>query len=254
MTSNPLVSKLEHGATLRDEDRAQLEKLCEPMVEVSARKSIIEEGDEPDDVHLVMQGLGCRYNLLENGNRSITALLFPGDFCNLHVAILGQMDHGIATLAPSHIVKIPRTTIEDLMNNPRIVRALWWATLVDEGTMRAWLVSAGRQADRQMAHLFCELLARLEAVGLATEGTFDFPVTQEDLGDMLGASIVHVNKTLKALREKGLVLFDGKRVTLPDPTKLAEFAEFDPLYLHLENAALKKPSRPRRVSSGSRAE
>jgi hypothetical protein len=58
MTSNPLVSKLEHGATLRDEDRARLEKLCEPMVEVSARKSIIDEGDEPDDVHLVMQGLG----------------------------------------------------------------------------------------------------------------------------------------------------------------------------------------------------
>lgn len=86
MTSNPLVSKLEYGTTLSDEDRARLEKLCEHTVEVSARKSIIEEGDKPDDVHLVMQGLGCRYTLLENGNRSITALLLPGDFCNLHVA------------------------------------------------------------------------------------------------------------------------------------------------------------------------
>lgn len=107
--------------------------------------------------------------------------------------------------------------------------------------MRAWLVSAGRrQANRQMAHLFCELLARLEAVGLADEGKFDFPVTQEDLGDILGASTVHVNKTLKALREKGLVLFDGKRVTIPDPTRLAEFAEFDPLYLHLRNRGAQK--------------
>ena len=157
------------------------------------------------------------------------------------MSLLGQMDHGIATLASSRIVKIPRTTIEDLINNPRIVRALWWSTLVDEGTMRAWLVSAGRrQANRQMAHLFCELLARLEAVGLADEGKFDFPVTQEDLGDILGASTVHVNKTLKALREKGLVLFDGKRVTIPDPTRLAEFAEFDPLYLHLRNRGAQK--------------
>ena len=97
------------------------------------------------------------------------------------------MDHGIATLASSRIVKIPRATIEDLINNPRIVRALWWSTLVDKGRA-PWLVSSGRrQANRQMAHLFCELLARLEAVGLADEGK-RLPSAQEDLGDILGAS------------------------------------------------------------------
>ena len=120
------------------------------------------------------------------------------------------------------------------MSQSRILRALWWSTLVEEGTLRAWLVSAGRRrAVRQMAHLFCELLARMEAVRLATAGTFDFPVTQEDIADMLGTSIVHVNRTLKALREKGLLLFDGKTVTIPDPARLAEYADFNPSYLHL---------------------
>lgn len=64
---------------------------------ISYGQLLLREG-KPDNVHLVKEGLGCRYTLLENGNRSVTALLLPGDFCNLHVAILGQMDHGIANV------------------------------------------------------------------------------------------------------------------------------------------------------------
>lgn len=128
--------------------------------------------------------------------------------------------------------------IEDLINNPRIVRALWWSTLVDEGTMRAWLVSSGRrQANRQMAHLFCELLARLEAVGLADEGNSTFPSRRRISGIYLELQQVHGNKTLKALRENGLV-------TIPDPTRMAEFAEFDPLYLHLRKRHTQKSVAP----------
>lgn len=76
--------------------------------------------------------------------------------------------------------------------------------------MRAWLVSSGRrQANRQMAHLFCELLARLEAVGLADEGNSTFPSRRRISGIYLELQQVHGNKTLKALRENGLVLFDS---------------------------------------------
>jgi CRP-like cAMP-binding protein len=211
--------------------------VCRRSRLVSAGQSIINEGQVPSDVHLVLEGLACRYKLMPNGERSIVGFLIPGDFCDLHVAILGRMDHGIAAIADSRIVEIPYETIADLTDNhPRINRALWWATLVDEATLRAWLANSGhRQANRQMAHLFCELLARMKAVGLEVDGSFRLPITQDDLGDALGISTVHVNRILKALRGKGLIIFDGKSLTVPDMDRLEAYAGFDVSYLHLHD-------------------
>lgn len=234
-TDNPLILKLESGVSLSEEDRQRLEALCSASQKVPARRDIISEGHEPDFVHLVMDGLAYRYKLLDDGRRSIVAFLVPGDFCDLNVAILGKMDHSIGALEQSNIVKIPRHTIEELLFNfPRITKALWWATLVDEGTLREWLVNMGRRpTDKQMAHLFCELYVRMNVVGKVQNGSFPFPLTQDDLADTLGLSTVHTNRTLQRLRELGLIQFANRYVTIGNFQALAEFAEFEPAYLHL---------------------
>ncbi|MCV0393803.1 MAG: Crp/Fnr family transcriptional regulator [Rhizobiaceae bacterium] len=200
-----------------------------------ARQDLISEGDRPEHVHLVMEGLACRYKILPSGRRSIVALLIPGDFCDLNVAILGEMDHAIATMSDSRIVQIPRSTIDELIKtHPNITRAFWWATLVDEGTLREWLANMGRRpSDKQMAHFFCEMFARMAAVGRARKGRFFLPLTQEDLGDVLGMSTVHVNRTMQRLREMELLDFSDHEVLIRKPDRLIEFAEFDPNYLHL---------------------
>ncbi|XYD12114.1 Crp/Fnr family transcriptional regulator (plasmid) [Methylobacterium sp. NMS12] len=234
--TNPLIMKLEHGADLNDEDRALLRNLSARTRHVGAKQDIIREGERPEEVHLVMEGFACRYKLLPDGRRQIMAFLVPGDFCDLHVAILGEMDHSIGTGWGCTVVDIPRATIDDLTaHQPRITRALWWATLADEGTLREWLVNMGqREADRQMAHLFCELLVRLQAVGRASEDSFDFPISQADLADALGVSDVHVNRVLRELRIKGLAEWKSKRLHIPAVERLKAFAEFDPKYLHLQ--------------------
>jgi CRP-like cAMP-binding protein len=233
--SNPLIMKLEYGARLTDEDRAVLQHLTYKTRRVARHADISPEGERPENVHLVMEGFACRYKTLRDGRRQITALLVPGDFCNLHVAILGEMDHSIGTSWGCTIVDIPRSTIEDLTaRQPRITRALWWATLVDEGTLRAWLVNMGQQeADRQTAHLICEMFVRLRVVSLASDNSFYFPLTQGDLADTLGITGVHVNRVVQVLRTRGLVEWKGKRVRIPDVEQLMAFAEFDPNYLHL---------------------
>ncbi|MCJ2087178.1 Crp/Fnr family transcriptional regulator [Methylobacterium sp. E-005] len=233
--SNPLIMKLEYGARLTDEDRAVLHDLTRRTRRVARRMDISPEGERPENVHLVVEGFACRYKTLADGRRQIMAFLVPGDFCDLHVAILGEMDHSIGTSWGCTIVDIPRSVIEHLTaHHPRITRALWWATLVDEGTLRAWLVNMGqRAADRQMAHLVCELLVRLRVVGLVSEDSFEFPMTQDDLGDALGISSVHVNRVLQDLRGQGLLEWRRKRMRIPNAARLMAFAEFDPKYLHL---------------------
>lgn len=233
--ANPLVMRLEHGAALTDEDRARLIALTANPRRVPARTDLIHENEKPRDVHLVLQGFACRYKLLSDGSRAITAFLIPGDFSHFQISLLNVMDHSVATLTPSLIVDIPKAEIDFLVaTHPRLAQALSWAGLVDEAISREWLASMGRRsADRQLAHLFCELLLRLRTIGCATDSGFELPLTQEEIGDTIGISSVHVNRILQQLRDDGLIGQRGKTVTVVDVERLQSFAGFNANYLHL---------------------
>src|SRR3954447_24264758 len=233
--NNPLITKLEHGAELSVTDKRRLESAIVEWRQVGAREDIIREGDKPDNVQLILAVFPCRYKVLPDGQRQIMAYLIPGDICDLHVAILGEMDHSIATLSPCRLAQISQAAVLDLTTkHPAINHALWWNTLVDEAILREWLVTMGRRpADKQMAHLFCELLVRLQTVGLAKDNGFEFPLTQEELADALGISPVHTNRVLTQLRDDGLIRLSGKRLEILDLDRLCTYAGFDPSYLHL---------------------
>jgi CRP-like cAMP-binding protein len=81
--------------------------------------------------------------------------------------------------------------------------------------------------------MICEVVTRMRAVGLSDGVTCDFPMTQTDLGDAAGISTVHVNRTLRELRDRGLVTWGARSVTINDWAGLMAMGEFDPSYLQL---------------------
>jgi len=234
--SNPFIRKLEYGAKLNEEDRALLERVSSQPRHVPDNTDLVQEGDKPRNVHLVMDGYACRYKVLPDGRRQIMAIFVPGDLCDLHVHILGEMDHAIGTLTRAQVVELPPAVIDQLIANPRVNRGLWWSALVDEGTLREWLVSMGqRGAAEQMAHIFCELFVRMKAVGLTNGQSMPFPLTQDELADLMGITPIHVNRTLKLLRAAGLVKFSRSELCIPDFDKLKEIGGFESNYLHLRD-------------------
>ena len=233
--TNLLTRKLELFGSLPDDDKRLLDTAVTRTRKIGAHRDIITEGESPDDVHLVLEGLACRYKLLGDGRRQIFGYLVPGDFCDLHVFILKAMDHSIATLSPCTMVEIPRERVLELAARPAVARALWWVTLVDEGTLREWVVNLGlRDAETRIAHLFCELNLRLQSVGLATGNSFELPITQAELGETIGLSTVHVNRTLQKLRRDNLITFNQGQLLIPDLEALKELCGFNPNYLHLD--------------------
>ncbi len=233
--ARPVIAKLEHGANLTEADRAKLRQIVSTSRQVPGRVTLIREGEEPRGSHLVLEGIACRYKMLPDGSRQILAYLLPGDICNSDVQILDAMDHCIATISECSVADISSDMINDLTQNyPNISRALHWSALADESTLREWLVSMGRRnAIDQLAHLFCELLVRLRAIAMTSEDSYELPLTQEELGDALGLSVVHVNRILHTLREEGLISFKGKLLTILDLERLKQRAGFNPDYLHL---------------------
>jgi CRP-like cAMP-binding protein len=237
---SPLIRKLECGAPLSDLDRAAIARAVADRRQAGPREDLIRQGDRPHAMHGVLSGIACRYKTLPEGERQIVGLMVPGDFCDVHFHILGTVDHSIATIGACEIALVPRHAIDRLISeHPSVARAMWWASLVDEATLREWLLSMGqRSAIQRMAHLFCELRLRMKLVGLAEDDTFDFPLTQAELSDVLGLSSVHANRTLQELRGADLITLRNNRLQIHDPAALQELAEFDPAYLHLESRQL----------------
>jgi CRP-like cAMP-binding protein len=234
-----LLRKLERQGQLSEEEKQFIVQAPWRIVDYQPHEPIVREGDSPSDSCLVVEGFAYRFKSLPEGKRQIMAFHIPGDFCDLHGFLLKQMDHGIAASGQCKIGRLPHSTFDKIIERyPGLTRALWWDTALDAAIYREWMVSMGRRdAYRRIAHLLCELLMRFQFVGLNEGDSYPLPVTQEELGDAFGLTTVHVNRTLQRLREEGLVVMTGKRVTIPEPDRLMGVAGFDPTYLRVSGTA-----------------
>lgn len=232
--ANRFVEKLQLYASLSDEDVALLTRITAKSRKIAARYDLIREGDRPGPVFVMLEGWACRYKLLPEGGRQIMAFLMPGDTCDMHVAVLAEMDHGIQTLTKSRVATIDRGEMHGLLEaHPEITRALWLTQLVDESTLRAWIVSMGRRTSvARIAHLMCELYLRARNVGLVTANEMEMPLTQIVIADALGLTPVHVNRVLRQLRLADAMTVHEGSLTIDDPAKLAAIAGFDDNHLH----------------------
>lgn len=244
----PLVEKLGRFVPLTEPEREALKNLSRNARAYERGSDLIAEGDKPDSVFLLLEGWAFRYKHLADGSRQIMAYLIPGDLCDIRIFLFEEMDHSIGLLSDALVVKIPALEILELMDRfPRIERAMMWATLVDEATLREWLLNVGqRDALQRLSHLFCELCVRLRVVKLVDKDeTFAMPLTQAELADTTGMTTVHVNRSLQRLRRDGLIVSKDGNLTILDFKRLAELSGFNDVYLHTDGPALDQTVRMR---------
>ncbi len=234
---NPLIHKLEQRDTLSDEEKRVLNRAISRVVEFRADVDIVREYDRPTESILLLEGFASRYKLLPNGKRQITAIHVPGDFVDLHNFTLKRMDHSVLALTACKAAMVPHAALREITESqPHLTRLLWLNTSMDGAIHQQWLVNLGRQDARgKLAHLICELFLRLQVVGQTEGQSFRLPITQAELGDALGLSTVHINRTLQDLRGDGLLTWTRDLVVIEDWDRLQEVAQFDPAYLNLEH-------------------
>jgi len=234
--SNAFVERMRQCTMLTEAELQVLRDLPVNIQNYEAHRDIVTEGDRPKQCFTVLDGVASSYKLTGDGARQITAFHIAGDMPDLHSLQLHTIDTSICTITPCNIGFVEHHVLHAVCaESYSIAAALWRITLIDGAIFREWETNLGRrEAERAMAHLICEQYARLEAVG-RTEGTsFAFPVTQQELGDALGLSTVHVNRTLQRLRMKAGLRFEGGKVDLFDWPTFAAEGDFDPAYLHLK--------------------
>lgn len=236
--TNPIIRKLETSLPLSDWEREAILALPVQERQIGARQDIVREGDRPTRSFAILDGVACAFKITGEAKRQILAFHIVGDIPDMQSLHLQKLDMSIGTISPCKVGFIQHEALEELCSrHPRLTHALWRETLVAASIHREWVTNVGRrEAYSRASHVLCEFIVRLRVMGLARDYSCEMPMTQEDLADSMGLSIVHVNRVLQELRRRELIELRQGILTVLDWQGLKETGDFDPAYLHLGRA------------------
>ena len=211
---------------LPDDDFANLAANYHGTMHVSAHADILDCEAPPSHIVILLEGWACKYQIMRNGGRQIISIHLPGDICNLDNLCRARLPSSLSAMTECHVATFGIEWLKRTIHERPAIRDMILSAMVDENAaITDRIVSLGGRSSRQrVAHFLLDLLARLEALGQVTQGTLRLPLTQEDIGDTLGLSTVHVNRTLQTLRDEGLVASKGRTYTIRDRARLQALA------------------------------
>ena len=226
------IAHLQAIEGLSDDERRQIAALPSTLRQVSDGEIVLRQGEDASRCVFIVSGFLYQARIV--GDRSqILAFHVPGDMPCLHTLLVSPMDADLVGLGPSLVGYVAHSQLKQLLDGSiHLTRAFWRETLIDAAISRQWIARLGAQAALpKVAHLICELAARLEVVGLVKNRRFQMPMTQRHVADACGLSIVHVNRTIQELRGRRLIAWEGSEIELLQPDELRALADFTPDYL-----------------------
>lgn len=235
ITSNFLRGR--RRGELSHDELAVLEAAVDRIETFPARSLITRRGERVRASTLLIEGHIARWMDARDGYRQLVSYQIPGDFVDLHGYPTRYVDHDIGTLTEVRIATFPHERLDEIIaERPHLAKMLWFSTLTDAAMHREWIFRMGRlDAAERVAHFLCETHLRMAAIGRAADGRFALPLTQQDIGEACGLTSVHVNRTLRRLREDGLAEVSRGEARLLNLRGLTRLGEFDPDYLYLDD-------------------
>jgi CRP-like cAMP-binding protein len=229
-----LAEKLNKFLALSQDELTYLAEMQRHRVKVLRGQQLTQEGQTGHKAFVLQEGWACSFKTLPDGGRQIISFPIAGDIVGLRSVLLRTADHSFSALTDAVVSSVEGAHIMTCVTNyPRLGAALLWAASRDEAMVVEHLVNIGRRsALERMAHFFMELAERLTLVGLATETEFKCPLSQFVLADALGLTSIHVNRTLRELRERKLLTVRRGAVIIHDLDGLRTLAGFQGGYLN----------------------
>jgi CRP-like cAMP-binding protein len=233
------VHRLRSRSVLTEQEVSALLALSGRITEVVAHKDFVRLGEPVDHSSLVVSGLVGRFGQNKDGARQITCLYIPGDMADLPSAVSPKSAWGLAALTGTTILRVPHADLRRVAAKyPGIAEAFWRDCVADGSIFSEWVVNVGRRdAITRIAHVLCEMAVRSEQAGRGNRRSFPLPITQADLGDAAGLTSVHVNRTLRELRERSIVEFRSGTVAIHDWDRLVATGDFDAGFMLLDGPA-----------------
>jgi CRP-like cAMP-binding protein len=205
-------------------------------IRVVKGSDVVVAGNHYDCWYFDHDGWLIRYKILHKGGRQILDFILPGEIFGLQACVFRNSLYSVAAITQTSLTAIPFAMIETMLEQTVLSKALLWSAICEAARLSEHVTnSARRSAYERVGHLLPELFVRTKRAGLASGVSFHAPLTQELIGDAVGLTTIHVNRTLRCLREDKLIEVDGKRVTILNFEALSLLCDFENSYLG-ENA------------------
>jgi CRP-like cAMP-binding protein len=229
VAQNVLLNRIGSVIELTETERNLIVKQYALRYESRAKGTLIaEEGDTSRRSCFLVSGWALRQSFLADGRRQILGFILPGDPLEPFSCLGDAIPGGIVAVTSVDLVDTGRAIgALDSTTSPDLNRFHFLVAREHLRFARNQLLRLGcHNAYQRVAHFLLELYDRLSIVGMVTEGSFAFPLTQEMLADTLGLSVVHVSRTMKQLREADLVHTKDGRLLLRHRRKLSALSEY----------------------------
>lgn len=198
---------------------------------------VFREGLSFSDYVFLISGYLFRQKQTSDGYRQIVSMIIPGDIVNSENRFVNNLDYNVVCAEKSSVVYVQKSEFESLIeSHPSIRLALDLRTTADSRQLREWLLNiGGRPARTRVAHFLNEFAARTKLRGLTDGLCFSLPMSQEQIGDSVGITPVHVNRAIRSLVESGLINHTKRKYEIVDIDGFREAGQFSERFLSVNN-------------------
>lgn len=233
MTDSCIVKHFSHYANLTGAERALLAALEDHPEELAAGTEIRSVGHRADHFFTMTSGWAYSYRMLRSGDQQILDLYMPGEVMGLREIAFEDSLCGLRTLTDAKVCPFSQSRIDEVLaSSTRLTRIFMLVMARESAILVERVINLGRRsAAEKLAHFIAELQARLELIHERPENEIELPFSQAVIGDILGITSVHVSRSFRLLKEKGLAGFERDRVVIYNAAALRDYADFDRAYL-----------------------
>ncbi|TNF22626.1 MAG: Crp/Fnr family transcriptional regulator [Rhodobacteraceae bacterium] len=214
---------------LTESELGFMERFKTGEITIAGGTTLMMEGSNSPQLFTLLDGMGLRYKTLPTGERQVINFVFPGDFIGLQAGVMSEMQHSVEATTQMRLCVFDRKALWSLFqDHPGRAYDLTWIAAVEEHLLGESLAILGRmQGIERIARAFVRLHDRAAALGLAENGTMPLPYRQQDLADALGLSLVHTNKMLARLRDRGIACWRDGVLSVTDYPALCDLAQLE---------------------------
>jgi CRP/FNR family transcriptional regulator len=220
------VHRLLEFTRLSDRELRAFHQAQSHRISVDRKKLIRAEGDPVEEIYFVIDGWAASYMDLPNGRRQIVKVHLPGDMMGAPSMALERAADSFVALTPMQLAVFPLEAIASLFEDePRLALTLFLCAQQERVALMDRIASIGRtSAIQRVAAFFLQLHRRLKAIDPGMDNSFELPLTQIELSQVIGLTTVHANRTLREMDRLGIVYRYRSKITLVDINALSELA------------------------------
>lgn len=231
--TSAVVRKLTAMTPLSSEEANFLEDCQATIRKFGADTTFVRDGDDLKHTYIIRSGWAIRYATMEDGRRQILSFALPGDILGLHAGFRRKATYSAASVTKLEVgVVNPSQMLEIARRYPILSAGLSWCTAREFSILGDQALRLGRMtAYERISHLILELHSRQALIKSIENDWMDFPLTQGELADALGLSLVHINRQLMRLRREKMIETKRKRMRVLDLEGLKRATEFNDMHL-----------------------